>query len=87
MCVESDHDLLASRIFSGGTDSIAVKIVDQVPPEMDPLSLNAVMEFSMSISGPARVFSVLLERKTLRSEGTLSKPAAGMMIERVLDAM
>ena len=51
---------------------------------MAPLTLNAVVDSSMSVSGPASAFKVLLLRYTARSEGTESKAAAGMMIERVL---
>ena len=56
-------------------------IVDNVPPEMPPLTLNAVIDSSISVPGPASALRVLLLRYTARSEGTESNAAAGMMRE------
>lgn len=85
--VDSDQSLRLIASLSWGTSSKDVNSVDHVPPESAPLTLKAEIDLSMLASGPAKAFNVLLARYTMMSEGTESKPDAGIMIACVLDAM
>jgi len=60
--------------------------VANVPPDTPPFNLYAVVDVSMAVALPANAFSVLLERKTGRSEVTLSIPHDGTIMEPVFVA-
>lgn len=56
------------------------------PADTDELTLKDVVDWSMSVSGPASAFRVLLDRNTVRSEGIESSPQQGTIAQRFLVA-